>query len=326
MSANVSVSGPAGGGLDGVNATVHGNGTDDVASPPLTALGLLQNADFVMLELKLLVGAMGIIYLGAHGALRRPPSASPSKPKEEGEDDEDEDDRFSQGLELTDAIMFPLMAGAILAGLYYLIQWLKDPAILNKILRWYMSTVSIASLLSLYAHGMEVATSFVFPRYWRGPDGALRKVDQKARLVARCDEVGNVVEGAPPESGLFPRLPVVRTLEGRAKSAAWDLRALLTRRWVFKLFIHGLVGEHKARVKFAHMMAFLLATATALVYFSTSSPLLSNMLGYGMCYGSFLILSPTDFLIGSLVLVGLFFYDIYMVFFTQVPPMPPPKL
>jgi len=67
------------------------------------------------------------------------------------------------------------------------------------------------------------------------------------------------------------------------------------------------------------MMSLLLALATALVYFSTSSPLLSNMLGYGMCYGSFLVLSPTDFLIGSLVLIGLFFYDIYMVFFTLVP-------
>ncbi|PHH87125.1 hypothetical protein CDD83_9286 [Cordyceps sp. RAO-2017] len=101
----------------------------------------------------------------------------------------------------------------------------------------------------------------------------------------------------------------------RPRRAAWELRGLLTRKWLLKLFMHG-VGEEKAKIKFAHMTALFLSVMTALVYFSTTSPLLSNMLGYGMCYGSFLILSPTDFLTGSLVLVGLFVYDIVMVFYT----------
>ncbi|KAL3954730.1 hypothetical protein ACCO45_010293 [Purpureocillium lilacinum] len=310
--------GPGEGILDGVNATLSGNGTDSASS----AFSLLRDLDFMMLELKLVTGAMGIIYLGAHASLRRPPSASPAKPKKtrDGrEQDEDEDeDRFSQGLELTDAIVFPLVAGAILVGLYYLIQWLNDPAILNKVLRWYMSTMSIASLLTLYAHAMELATSFVFPRYWRARDGVLRKVIQSARAVALCDDVGNVVEGrnAATESNPLPGPLAVLAWSERAKNAAWGLRSLLTRHWIIGFFVHGVVGKQKAKIKFAHMMSLLLALATALVYFSTSSPLLSNMLGYGMCYGSFLVLSPTDFLIGSLVLIGLFFYDIYMVFFT----------
>ncbi|KAJ3507466.1 hypothetical protein NM208_g15954 [Fusarium decemcellulare] len=76
------------------------------------------------------------------------------------------------------------------------------------------------------------------------------------------------------------------------------------------------MGKEEGKIKFAHMAAMLMALATALIYSSTTSPLLANTLGYGMCYGSFLLLSPTDFLTSTLVLVGLFFYDIFMVFYT----------
>ncbi|PNY24134.1 intramembrane protease [Tolypocladium capitatum] len=309
MAANSTVLGSAAGILVGLNATSNGTET------PSTALGFVRSLGFMALELKLLAGAMGIIYLGSHAALRRPPSALPAKSKKPGQRDDADERRFSQGLELTDAIMLPLVAAAVLIGLYYLIQWLKDPAVLNKILRWYMSTMSIASLLTLYAHGMELGTSVVFPRFFRARDGSLRKVDQKARAVAVCDGAGNTVEGVAAEANPLPGPFAVLAYSERAKNAAWELRRLLTRHWVIKFFVHG-VFEEKAKIKFAHMMALLLSLATALVYFSTSSPFLSNMLGYGMCYGSLLMLSPTDFLIGSLVLIALFFYDIYMVFFT----------
>ncbi|KAK5991032.1 putative intramembrane protease [Cladobotryum mycophilum] len=266
-----------------------------------------------MLELKLICGVMGIIYLGAHASLRRPPSAAASKSKKGKKRDQDE--AFTQGLELSDAVLFPLMAAVMLIGLYYLIQWLQDPAILNKILRWYMSTVSIASLVTIYAHGLELGTSFIFPSYWRGSDGSLRKVDQKKRTVAVCDNVGNQVEQSPATSNPFPGLLALLAPSERLRNAAWSLRDLLTRHWVLKFFVHGM-GDEEIQVKFAHMMAMFMSVGTALVYFATSSLTLSNMLGYGMCYCSFLVLSPTDFLIGSLVLSGLFFYDIVMVFYT----------
>lgn len=306
--------GPADGLLDGVNATF--NATAAAAPPSSGPLGLLlQHLDFFMLELKLVSGAMGIIYLGAHAALRRPPSAAPARPAKSRGRRADED-RFSQGLELSDAIVFPLVAGAMLVSLYYLIHWLKDPAMLNKVLRWYMATMSIASMLTLYAHAMELATSLAFPRYWRGRDGAVRAVVQRSRTVALCDAAGNVVDARGGASSPLPGPLALLACSTRAKAAAWALRELLTRRWVLRVLVHGLVPEQTARIKFAHIMSLLLALATALVYFSTSSPALSNVLGYGMCYTSFLVLSPTDFMIGSLVLVGLFFYDIYMVFFT----------
>ncbi|KAJ4194084.1 hypothetical protein NW755_002846 [Fusarium falciforme] len=292
--------------LDGLNATVESK------TGWFSAVEYLQDLDFLLLELKLVFSAIGIIYLGAHAALRRPPSAAPAKKRKPG--DKDDDERFSQGLEPSDAIMFPLMAGFVLVGLYYLIQWLQDPNILNKILRWYMSTMSIASLLSLYAHGIELLTSVVFPRYWRGRNGALMAVDQETRTVKACDPVGNptaVVGTTNP----FPGPLAWLAFSERARKAGWELRSLLTRHWIVKLFIHGM-GKEEGKIKFAHMLALFSALVTALVYTSTTSPFLANMLGYAMCYGSFLLLSPTDFLTSTLVLVGLFFYDIFMVFYT----------
>lgn len=293
--------------LDEFNTTFSDPGTPSV-------FGYLQDLDFLWLEFKLVGSAIAIIYLGAHAALRRPPSAAPSKKLKPGEKKADEE-RFSQGLEPSDAIVFPLMAATVLIGLYFLIDWLKDPNILNKILQWYMSITSIASLVSLYAHSIEVGTSLVFPKYWRGRDGKLRAVDQKSETVKVCDDVGNPAgssgDSESPLPGAFAWLASTR----RTRKAAWGLRSTLTGRMRIKFFMRGM-GKTEGMIKFAHIMAVFLSIATALIYTTTGTPLLSNLLGYAMCYGSFLLLSPTDFLTSTLVLTSLFFYDIIMVFYT----------
>ncbi|KAH7265364.1 signal peptide peptidase-domain-containing protein [Fusarium redolens] len=296
------------GSFDALNSTIT-NGQSW-----LSAFAHIQDLSFVMLEVRLVLSAIGIIYLGAHAALRRPPSAQPAKKKKPGSKDEDEE-RFAQGLEPSDAIIFPLMAGCVLVGLYYLIQWLKDPDILNKILRWYMSTMSVASLVSIYSHGIEVVTSLAFPRYWRGSDGRLREADQKTRSVQVCDDAGNPDAAIPKTQSPFPGAFACLAFSEKIRKSGWELRGLLKRHWAIKLFIHGM-GKEEGRVKFAHVVSLVMALVTALVYSSTTSPLLSNMLGYAMCYGSLQLISPTDFLTSTLILVGLFFYDIIMVFYT----------
>ncbi|QUC18092.1 uncharacterized protein UV8b_02333 [Ustilaginoidea virens] len=312
--------------VDVLNASAaSSSSSSSTTTTTTTTTTPLQDVDFLLLELKLVLSALGIIYLGSHAALRRPPSAAPRRgsgtdaAQKQRDRDRDRDRSSLQGLEPSDAIVFPLMAAVVLVALYYLILWLKDPAVLNKILRYYMSTVSVASVLTLYAHAIDLAASLAFPTYWRGGDGLLRRADQTTRTVAVCDDVGNAAPAAgppPPRSSPVPG-PLGGLLAGseRATGVAWELRGLLTRHWRLRLFVHG-VGEETAKVRFSHMTALLLSVATALVYFSTTSPLLSNVLGIGMCYSSFLILSPTDLLTGSLVLWGLFFYDILMVFYT----------
>ncbi|RDA91210.1 hypothetical protein CP533_3380 [Ophiocordyceps camponoti-saundersi (nom. inval.)] len=298
------------------------------AASPNPILDFLRDRHFLLLELKLLIGAAGIIYIGAHASLRRPPSASPVSKKGDkkdekntGEEDEEEEDEeetpISQGLELSDAITFPLMAAAMLIGLYYVIQWLQDAALLNQVLRTYISFMSLMSLATLYAHFLEVATSLVFPTWWRGSDGLLRKVSQKARAVVVCDDVGNAMVGRVRDDrqGPLPGFLALLTPLAVLRRLAWDARGVLTRRWLFTLYVHG-IGDNRYRIRFTHVVAIVLSSVTAVVYFWAPSPFLSNLLGYSLCYGSLLILSPTDFLTGSLVLVGLFFYDIVMVFYT----------
>ncbi|KAM0561217.1 hypothetical protein ACHAPJ_003722 [Fusarium lateritium] len=296
------------GSFDALNSTIDsGRGLPSLYT-------FLSDQNYLTLELRLVFSAIAIIYVGAHAALRRPPSAAPAKKKKPGDKDHEEE-RFAQGLEPSDAIMFPLMAAFVLVGLYYLIQWLQDPNILNKILRWYMSTMSIASLLSIFSHGIEVVTSLVFPRYWRGRDGRLRAVNQKARSVQVCDDAGNPNTAVSETGNPFPGPFACLAFSEKIRKAGWEVRGLLTRHWAIKLFIHGM-GKEEGRIKFAHMVSLLMALATALIYSSTTSPMLANTLGYAMCYGSLLLISPTDFLTSTLILVALFFYDIVMVFYT----------
>lgn len=77
----------------------------------------------------LLVSAIFPIYVGAHASLSRPSSTAkpPKKDKKKGghetdDEDEDEEDQGSipkmEGLEPSDALMFPLTAGLTLGGLY----------------------------------------------------------------------------------------------------------------------------------------------------------------------------------------------------------------
>lgn len=307
------------GALDSLNTTLNGTASTPHNAPE-TIWGMLQDLDFLLLEAKLVFSAIGIIYVASHAALRRPPSAAKPKPKKgAAKHDDEEEDNFAQGLELSDAIMFPIMAGFMLVGLYYLIQWLQDPEILNKILRWYMSTMSIVSLLTLFAHAFEVGTSFVFPNYWRGRDGRLRKVEQGTRTVKLCDDVGNVTQGHDSQhsTGPLPGFLSVLAFSDKTKKLAWDLRGLVTQQWILKFYAHGM-GHANTKIKLSHIFALFAALATTLLYNSTSSPFLSNVLGYGLCYGSLMLISPTNLAIGSLVLVGLFFYDIVMVFYTFV--------
>lgn len=53
-----------------------------------------------------------------------------------------------------------------------------------------------------------------------------------------------------------------------------------------------------------------------MAYFMTGWVWLSNILGAAFCYAAFTMISPTSFLIGTMVLAGLFVYDIVMVFYT----------
>ncbi|KAM0273904.1 hypothetical protein ACHAQH_008140 [Verticillium albo-atrum] len=298
--------------LDQFNVTSSGNSTAAASS-----IFAWQDPHFFLVEVKLVLTSLALIYIGAHAALKRPPSAAPAvktksgKPRKKKASD---DDVFTQGLLPSDAIIFPIMAGIVLIGLYYLIQWLQDPAILNKILRGYISVMGIFSLTNLLANTIQMATSFVFPLYYRrkgtiylvdGVEERLRPIDQDPNQVAALT--------ANPSSPI-PWAPFLFR-SSRRRSFLWEVRHLVTEEWAVKVKLHGFFSE-KFSIQFSHILGFVLACAVVTAYHVINHTTLSNILGYGLCYGTFLIMSPTTFPTGTLILCGLFVYDIVMVFYT----------
>ncbi len=263
----------------------------------------------------LVVGsALGVIWLGAHGSLRRPPSAAPAKLKK-GEKKRDEE-KFMEGLVASDVIRFPLMLAAVLVGLYYLIQWLQDPAILNKILRGYMSIMSIAGLSGLAGDALEIVVSLVFPTMWADSNGQVHHIDTDRRCQYVLDEATGektVIQGKDtPLPGRLSNLAQSTS----SRSLLWELRALLAGEWELKLNVLDRVVLSVLDIRAVDPLRFVVAGLVAIAYHLTGWAALSNLLSLAMCYFSFMMISPTSFTIGSMVLASLFVYDVVMVFYT----------
>jgi minor histocompatibility antigen H13 len=222
-----------------------------------------------------------------------------------------------EGLVASDAITFPLLAGTFLIGLYYLIKWLQDAELLNKILRAYMSVMSIASLGRFCADGLQVLTSLVFPNVWSDRDGAIYQIDPSRRgqglLRPSPNEEDVIIDEKKnnPFPGLLSGIP----FSERTNRLLWELRHLLKEEWTIRLAMHR-IGEARLDIKLNDLFGFILATALTVAYYLTGWQTLSNVLGSAFCYAASVFMSPTSFNIGTLVLMGLFVYDIVMVFYT----------
>ncbi|KAI0475952.1 signal peptide peptidase-domain-containing protein [Xylariaceae sp. FL0804] len=278
---------------------------------------MADNKDLLLLEARLVFTAMACIYIGSHGALRRPPSAKlPERGrKRRGKIQRDSEEPFVQGLMPSDAYMFPILAGTVLVSLYYIIKWLEDPAILNQILRVYFSVMSLASLGKLFADMLHLATTFIFPSVWTSSYGRLYHIGQS--MQGQWFTKGTSTEEVPDEKKTtpFPGRCSEMKLSDSKTAKLWQARRLLRGNWSYRIFVNGLINQ-SSEFKFNDVLGVVLAVVTNLVYYATESAFLSNVMGYAFSYTGIMLISPTTFATGSSVLFGLFFYDIYMVFYT----------
>lgn len=294
-----------------------GNSTD-TASPYSFSFGMLLSPEYLVVEAQVIFSALSIIWLGSHASLRRPPSAAHPKPKKGKK--KMQDAQFAEGFTASDAIMLPVTAAIVLVGLYYALEWFKDPDIVNRVLRIYLSTVSIASLGAAAGHGLDILTSLVFPGLWVDRKGTLYRVDpdhQRQMKVGEGDVETEAVEIKTPFPSFLSTLP----LSPGKIHAAWEIRNLVTEEWTVRLAAHGL-GLAEFSIKLNTLLGFLIAISTTIAYNTTKWFFLPNLLGSAACYSSFSLMSPTSFSIGSAILAGLFIYDIIMVFYTYVPRCP----
>ncbi|KAH7122397.1 signal peptide peptidase-domain-containing protein [Dendryphion nanum] len=271
----------------------------------------------------LLVSSLFPIYIGAHASLSRPSSAAkPTKRKrtrtddpDESSDDEDEEEVHKmEGMSPTDAILMPIMAGITLAGLYFLIKWLEDPALLNKALNAYFAFFGVFSVARLVTDALDNGQAIIFPQRY-ALDGALYHVHGKAK---RASPVAGNIEGKEainsPLPGFLARLPLSEVF----REFLWSDRAMPRNKWTLKLYLHRVIAG-KVRIGPHGLTGFVIALAAVLYFNFVGKPwFLTNLMGFGFSYTALQLMSPTTFATGSLILSGLFFYDIYMVFYTPM--------
>jgi minor histocompatibility antigen H13 len=275
----------------------------------------------------LIASALFPIYTGAHASLSRPSTAAkPTKKKrktsrrkssdteddEDTSDEEDEEQHNMEGLSPKDAILMPLFAGTALAGLYFLLKWMKDPALLNKILNAYFAIFGVFSVSKLVTDVLDIGHSIIFPRR-HVINGTLYHVNGKEESAVPV--AGNVKDKQALRTPL-PGFLASTPLNDSLRKMVWNDRAMPANKWSLKLYLHRTLA---AKFKIgAHGIVGALVGLSVVAYFNfVDKPwYLTNLLGFGFSYGALQLMSPTTFATGSLILGALFFYDIYFVFYT----------
>ena len=221
----------------------------------------------------LIVSALFPIYAGAHASLTRPSSAAKPAKREKGrdplEDDDEEEEEVEhkmEGLAPSDALMMPLFAGCALAGLYFLIKWLKDPAILNTILNWYFAIFGVVSVACLVTDTLDMGHSLIFPRRFTR-DGVLYHVEQSKKAAIPVSGTKEQPESVhSPLPGFLSYIP----LSSRLRELLWADRAMPRQKWTLRLYIHRLlagkllIGPHSFMGSFTSRCSGFINTKTAL--------------------------------------------------------------
>lgn len=104
--------------------------------------------------------ATSIVYLGSELSVRRPASLRRLKRSltaDDDDDDDEEDDEVVESLSRADAVLLPLIGGAVLTSLWLCIKYLSKDW-LNLVLRVYFSAAGIGSLAQALRQLLDRAT------------------------------------------------------------------------------------------------------------------------------------------------------------------------
>ncbi|KAI9737934.1 MAG: hypothetical protein M1834_009304 [Cirrosporium novae-zelandiae] len=259
----------------------------------------------------LLLSAIFPIYAGAHASLSQPESAGDPDNNEIDDDDENTEEKSKkmEGLSPMDAILFPVVAGCTLTGLYFLIKWLQNVDLLNLILNYYFSAFGVVSVGRFFADAIDVCTSLVFPACYVD-EGLVWRVDRKSQTF-KAVTASNRSSPLPGVLGRVNLPPTVLNL-------LWNIRHFL-RTQKFKFQTRRPFPRFKIIVKTSTIVGIVQAVGSVLYFNFVDNPWwLTNLQGFSFAYTALQFMSPTTFWTGTLILSGLFFYDIYFVFFTPL--------
>lgn len=270
---------------------------------------------FIPMYLHLVVSALFPIYAGAHASLSRPSSAAkPDKTTKRSKDEEDEDEEKVQkmeGMSNTDAIVLPVTAGIVLAGLYFLIM--KYGAdIINLIMGYYFSVIGVYSVYRLINDTSNVLFSVLFPTYFADGGTLWQIITSERKVMPYGGDYGATADVPIPVS--LKRIP----LPQRLRDGFWWIRRNIKQKYTINAFITGIL-ELSMKVTPINILSALVGLGT-IIYVNTISKVwfLTNLQGFAVSYSALQLMSPTTFATGSLILGALFCYDVWAVFFTPL--------
>lgn len=270
-----------------------------------------ENRPLVPMYIHLIVSAAFPIYTGAHASLSRPSSAAaPAKKTREqtaADGDEDEDaEQTMEGLSPRDAVVFPLTAAAVLTGLYFMIKRFgADP--INLILGWYFAVVGVYSVGRLINDTSNFVLGIILPAYF-AYKGTLYKVDDQQKKA--------IAVGSSADALGTPIAPL--GLPHAISDILWKVRAFLKQKYTIKVYLRDIVDLNGSLTVVNVGSALLGGIAIAYSTLIAKPWWLTNLQGFAVCYNAMQFMSPTTFTTGSLILGGLFVYDIWAVFFTPL--------
>lgn len=282
---------------------------------------------YIWTELHIVAASLLPIVTAAHASLSRPSSAAKPKSRkaksvedivqEEDSEDEAEDNvKHMEGFSRSDALYMPLFAGITLTGLYFLIKWLKDLNLLNKVLNYYFSTVGFFGICKLLADLVDFGHSFFFPRWYADSKGYWRVMSTKRKMALVRQGAGETIveERSSPLPGVLRKAPLPASIN----NLLWTIREITSHKITFKFYIHRIVAA-RTHLTAATIIGVVLGSVATGCYFFFDKPwFLTNLMGWAFSYSALQLISPTTFGIGNLILGGLFVYDIIMVFYTPM--------
>jgi minor histocompatibility antigen H13 len=276
-----------------------------------------QSKPMIPLYIHLILSALFPIVTGSFASLSRPSTAAkPSKKAKKSDDDEEDEDEDEvehkmEGLSPRDAIVLPITAGAVLGGLYWLIKK-YGAEMINLIFGYYFSCVGVFSVGKILNDAAALALNVAFPAYF-AHKGKLYKVDGKARKAV-ANGGGEQGSRDSPLPGFLGLVPLPRALN----DYLWTLRSAPMQKYAFVTYIKGVLDVNGPVTLLNVAAGVGSLAAISYNHFIDKPWWLTNLQGFAVSYTALQVMSPTTFATGSLILIGLFFYDIWAVFFTPL--------
>ncbi|KAK9480510.1 signal peptide peptidase-domain-containing protein [Lipomyces japonicus] len=274
----------------------------------------------------LLVSATVLIYVGSHATLHKPDNALPPDPNDNEFDVNDLISSSSSSREkiaAEDAYMMPVFGGVMLVGLYLLIKKL-DGKYIEFFFHNYFSIFGIGSVSQSFSSVLKYSAKKTKQRLTRWkitvvenpPIEGLESSDEKPKRGNEEEKEEEDYEDSLIEKYGFIRHPSLKQiLNPKFHYSQYKIGAKISKEINERGKLEQVVQWY---VSSADVIGILVGIAVVVANRYYDNWLLANVLGGSFAFGSIQFLTIDSFKTGFIMLGGLFLYDIFFVFGTDI--------